>query len=193
MVAQPRVRVSVEHYLQHERTSPSKHEYLDGRVFAMAGASEQHNLLVAHVLGILYGQLRKGSCRAYASDLRVRVPSTNFYTYPDVSVVCGSPSFDPLDADTLLNPIVVMEVLSPSTESYDRGKKFEQYRAIPALSEYILISQDRSLIEQYTRQANDRWLLTLYQMPESQLILESINCSLLLADIYEGIAFHTEP
>lgn len=193
MVAQRRSVVTVDQYLADERSSLIKHEYRDGHVVAMAGASEQHNLLVAHLLGILYGQLRKRPCRAYPSDLRVKVPSLNFYAYPDLSIVCGPAQFDPKDDATLLNPTVIIEVLSPSTESYDRGRKFEQYRALPSLVDYVLLSQDRMLVEQYTRQANDRWLLTLFQTAESQLYLESVECLLVLGDIYEDIVFKRTP
>src|ERR1044071_6753940 len=160
MVAQPIPSYTVEHYLHLERSGDSKHEYFDGQVFALAGSSENHNLIIAHILGILYGQVRKRPCRVYPSDMRVKIAKTTLYTYPDISIVCGTSVFDDAESDTLLNPTVIFEILSPSTEKYDRGKKFEHYRTIATLQEYILVSQNGHLVEQYTRQADNVWLLT---------------------------------
>ena len=147
MAAQPTVYYTAEQYLELERTSEGRHEYFDGEIFALAGGSENHNLLAANMGGILYNQLRKRPCKFYPSDMRVRVVKTGLYTYPDLSIVCGTAVFDEGDPDTLLNPQVIIEILSESTEKYDRGAKFENYRSIPTLRDYILVSQDKVLIE----------------------------------------------
>lgn len=192
MVAQPTMFYTIEQYLQLERAGDQKHEYLDGQIYAMAGNSEIHNLISAHILGILYGQLRKRPCRAYPSDMRVKVARSKLYTYPDISIVCGPSLFDDAQTDTLLNPTVVFEILSPSTESYDRGKKFEHYRSLPSLQEYILISQSSYLVEQFVRQNEHVWLLTLHNALDHQLHLQSGGASLLLEDIYENIVLGTD-
>jgi len=193
MIAQPIPSYTVEHYLHLERSGDSKHEYFDGQIFALAGSSENHNLISAHILGILYSQVRKRPCRVYPSDMRVKITRTKLYTYPDITVLCGAPLFDDAEADTLLNPTVIFEILSPSTEKYDRGKKFEHYRTIETLQEYILVSQDKHLVEQYTRQTDTMWLLTVHDRVESQLSLLSVNCTLLLADIYEDLELDEAP
>lgn len=192
MVAQPKPRYTIEQYLQLERASEQKHEYYDGEIFALAGSSENHNLIAAHILGILYEQAWKRSCKVYPSDMRVKIAKTKLYTYPDISIVCGTALFDDDVTDTLLNPMVIFEILSPSTEQYDRGKKFEQYRTITTLQGYILVSQDKHLVEQYTRQSDTMWLLTIHDTSESQVELRSVGCTLVLADIYEGITFNND-
>lgn len=192
MVAQPKTIYTIEHYLELERSGDHKHEYYNGQIFALAGSSENHNLISAHILGILYSQVRKRPCRVYPSDMRVKITQTKLYTYPDISILCGTPLFDDTESDTLLNPTVIFEILSPSTEKYDRGKKFKQYRTIDTLQEYILVSQDQQLVEQYTRQTDTIWLLTVHNTIESRIELLSVNCTLLLADIYEDIVFNTD-
>jgi Uma2 family endonuclease len=130
MAAQPTPSITVEEYLAGERTSEIKHEYYRGAVFAQAGGSSRHNLATVNVAGSLHGQLRKRECRVYSSDMRIKITQTGLYTYPDVTVVCGKAQFEDEHEDTLLNPTVIVEVLSPSTESYDRGKKFQHYRTL---------------------------------------------------------------
>jgi Uma2 family endonuclease len=191
VAANPKID-TVEEYLHNEQTSPIKHEYLNGRISAMAGNSENHNLIVAHLLGILYSQLRGRPCKAYPSDMRVKVTQTNLYTYPDLSIVCGTALFDTTANNTLINPTVLIEVLSPTTENYDRGRKFEHYRSIASLRDYVLISQDRVLIEQYVRQEDDRWLLILYQTLASQVVLESVQCVISVAAVYEDLVFEAQ-
>lgn len=189
MVAQPQParRLTVEEYLARERQAESKSEYFNGQIFAMAGASEAHNLIVANVLASLVSMLKGRSCKAYASDMRVRVSATGLYTYPDISVVCGQARFEDDVQDTLLNPTVIIEVLSPSTESYDRGVKFEHYRTLESLSDYLLIAQDRAMVEHYTRQPDNRWLLSTYKGLEATVAIPSIACELALADIYDKV------
>jgi Uma2 family endonuclease len=149
---------TTDEYLAWERASPQKHELFEGEVFAMAGASEEHNLIVANILRELGNLFRKRPCKVYPSDMRVKAP-TGLYTYPDVSAICGRPDFEDAELDTLLNPTVLFEVLSDSTELYDRGKKFASYRTIPSLKDYVLVSQDSVFVEHFTRQADGTWNL----------------------------------
>ena len=158
LAAAEKERLTVEEYLQKERVSVEKHEYWGGEIFAMAGASHAHNLIVANTIFALMQALR-GKCLVYPSDMRLHVPASGLFTYPDVSVVCGPPQFLDGAEDTLENPAVLVEVLSPATESYDRGKKFEGYRSIPSFADYLLIAQDRVMVEHYRRQEGGGWLL----------------------------------
>jgi Uma2 family endonuclease len=151
--------MSPEDYLAWERQQPEKHEYLRGAVFAMAGATREHNLVVGNVVTRLTLALADRPCETYPSDMRVHVPATGLYTYPDASVVCGDVELDTRELDTLRNPGVLVEVLSPSTEAYDRGEKFEQYRTIPSLSDYLLVSSTRVLVEHFARQPDASWVL----------------------------------
>jgi Uma2 family endonuclease len=179
--------ITPEQYLAQERLAEIKSEYLSGEVFAMSGASERHNLVAGNAFAALHGQRRGRPCRVYASDMRVKVAATGLYTYPDVSVVCGKVEFEDEQRDTLLNPQVIIEVLSKSTAAYDRGEKFEQYRKIPSLAEYLLIAQERPLIEHYTRQPDGRWLLSEANDLQDAIELSSIGCRLALADVYEDV------
>ena len=191
-MALPEDVMTPEAYLAFERASAEKHEYYDGEVYAMTGASATHNLIVGNVVASLHAQLRQRPCLVYPSDMRVKTLSTILYTYPDVSVVCGEPQFEDAAADTLLNPAVIVEVLSPSTERYDRGKKFQHYRTLVSLQEYVLIAQDGPRIERFTRQADDTWLLADAAEMGAALALESIQCNLALADVYEKVTFECE-
>ncbi|MBL8152648.1 MAG: Uma2 family endonuclease [Anaerolineae bacterium] len=178
-----------DEYLAFERGSDSRHEYFNGETYAMSGASGRHNMIVASLIGLLYAQLRQRPCRIFPSDMRVKTPAPLLYTYPDITVTCGEPPrYEDVSIDTLLNPSLIVEVLSPSTEHYDRGMKFECYRSIPSLREYLLVAQDRIHVEHYLRQ-NTQWVLTDPGGPDSELALPSIECSLLLSDIYEQVSF----
>ena len=185
MSTQPKAFLTPEQYLEIEREAEFKSEYCDGEMFAMAGAAEVHNLLVANLIAGLHPQLRSRPCRVCPSDMRVRVRATGLYTYPDVVVVCGEPQFLDERRDTLLNPSLLIEVLSPSTEAYDRGKKFEHYRSIESLREYLLVASDRVHVDQYTCQPDGRWLLTSADRLEDSLDLQSVGCRLALLDLYE--------
>ena len=154
----------------------------------MAGASREHNLIVGNLLRDIGNQLEDRPCETYPSDMRVSIEATGLYTYPDVSVVCGEPRFQDREVDTLLNPTVIVEVLSPTTEAYDRGDKFRHYRRIDSLREFVLISQDRMMVERYTRQGND-WVLSDMTDPDQVLKLESIGCQIPLGRIYAKIKF----
>jgi len=180
--------VSPEEYLRLERASEEKHEYFKGEIFAMTGASENHNIIAGSTLAALYSQLRKKPCQIYPSDMRVRIPATGLYTYPDISVVCGTPEFEDDVLDTLLNPTVIIEVLSSSTEQYDHGKKFQHFRTMASLKEYILIAQDSVRIEHFGRQ-DDHWILTDAKTSDTVLTLPSIDCTLALSDVYEKVNF----
>src|SRR6185437_15178443 len=176
MAAEKKSRTAQE-YLAWERQQPEKHEFHDGEVFAMAGATFEHNQIVINVGAELRSALRDKPCRVCASDLRVRVPATGLYTYPDASVVCGRPEFEDGSLDTLLNPLVLVEVLSESTQDYDRGTKFTNYRTIPSLREYVLISSDQVLVEHYTRGDDGLWVLRDHRAG-ARLALPSVGCEL---------------
>jgi Uma2 family endonuclease len=192
MSAAPRQRWTVEDYLAHERASEQRHEYLNGEITLMAGASESHNLIVTNILASLHTQLRQRPCRVYPGDMRVKISRASLYTYPDVSVVCEPPQYEDDQRDTLLNPALVIEVLSPSTESYDRGRKFQPYRSLPSLREYVLVAQDSQRVERYVRQSDGMWLLDDAEGADSVMNLQSIDCTLRLADVYEKVEFESE-
>jgi Uma2 family endonuclease len=179
-------------YLQFEQDSNIRHEYLQGEVVAMAGASRKHNQITGALMFLLYGHLRNKDCEVYGGDMRVKIDKVDVQTYPDFSVFCGSPEFTDDPVPALLNPILIIEVLSPSTESYDRGKKFQYYRTIPSLQEYVLVSQDQAQVEKYVRQPNNRWELSDASGLEDHITLASIDCKLSLEDVYENVTFESE-
>lgn len=187
MSSQPKIRLTPEEYLAIERTADGKSEYYNGEAFAMTGGTRQHNLITVNVSSTLHTQLRKRACTVYSSDQRVRVSTTGLYTYPDVSVVCGEARFADDHEDTLLNPIVIVEVLSRSTEGYDRNEKFAHYRKLASLAEYVLIAQVRYHVERYLRQPGGEWLLSETDNIADSIRLSSIECILTLADIYEKV------
>jgi Uma2 family endonuclease len=189
MVAQPIATMSEEEYLAFERASETKHEFLDGRVYAMAGASFQHGRIIWNTAGSLYNQLAGGPCQAITNDLRVRVSASRMNTYPDIVVVCGEPRFNDDRPDTLVNPSVLIEVLSPSTESYDRTTKWEHYQTLESLQEYVLIKQDTPRVEHYLRQDDGSWRYTATIGLDASVELPSLGCTLTLAQIYQGVAF----
>lgn len=191
MVALPHKRWTAEDYLAFERASDERHEFIDGQVYLMAGASENHNLITANVIIALGSQLRGRPCKLYPSDMRVRIGGRDDYHYPDISVVCGEAQIEDDEQDTLLNPTLIVEVLSPSTEQFDRGKKFENYRLLPSLQEYVLIAQDRAHIEHYVRQEGGTWLYSEVKGLDAvgEITLPSIGCSLSMADVYDKVEF----
>ena len=179
-------KLTEEQYLALERAAEFKSEYIDGEMFAMSGASMQHGRLQRNITGELYNALSGSPCEPFGSDLRVRV-SGRMYTYPDISVVCGKPQLADDQQDVLLNPVVVVEVLSPSTEKYDRGLKLQHYRTFATLQEYILVDQEQIRIEQYTRQDNIVWTLRDHLTLDGELTLASIGVSLSLRRIYDKV------
>ncbi|GIV18657.1 MAG: hypothetical protein KatS3mg023_0408 [Armatimonadota bacterium] len=181
--------ISEAQYLQAERQSPTKSEYLAGQVFAMAGASRAHNRITFNLGGMLYAALRGKACEAYIADMRVRVAEASAYFYPDVVLVCGQPQFEDEQEDNLLNPTVIIEVLSPSTEELDRSVKFFAYQKLPSLREYLLVSQDRMHIEHFVRQPDGQWAHREYTRAEQVIALESANVELRVQAVYEGVTF----
>ncbi|MGO9258134.1 MAG: Uma2 family endonuclease [Bryobacteraceae bacterium] len=183
----PKTLLTPEEYLAIERKAERKSEFFQGEMFLMAGAQEAHNLIVAHTISSLDQQLRSRPCRVYPSDMRVCVDRVKMYAYPDVIVVCGDRKFLDAKPDTLLNPTLIVEVLSPSTEGYDRGLKFQHYRSIESLRQYLLISSDRVHADLFTRPAEGPWTLAEANGPEDVLELQSIGCVLKLADLYDKV------
>jgi Uma2 family endonuclease len=191
MVALPQksTRMTETEYLAFDRNNEIKHEYLNGEVFAMAGASWEHNLICAAIIIALGSQLRGKSSRVTSSNLRLNITATGLYTYPDISVICGEPIFVDGEFDTITNPTVIIEILSPSSEAYDRGKKSQHYREVKTLQDYLLVAQDKAHIERYTRQEDGQWLLKDAKGLEAAIEITSIGCTLQLVEVYEGITF----
>jgi Uma2 family endonuclease len=185
MSSLPSYYISPEEYLVIERKAEYKSEYVDGVMYAMAGGSERHNLITANIIISIGAQLRNRPCRVYPSDLKVRVPNSKRFFYPDVSVVCGETRFADEERDIILNPVLIVEVLSESTAAYDRGKKFLSYQQIDSLQEYLLVSQDEVIVEHYVRQNNDTWIYTKAIGLEETIVLPSIECEGALRDIYD--------
>ncbi len=187
MSSQRKTALTPEEYLAIERMSETKGEYFAGEVFAMVGASKRHNLISANIIGVLGNQLLDRPCNVYPSDMRVKVSATGKYTYPDVVVACAEESFDDRENDTLLNPVLIVEVLSESTEAYDRGKKFEQYQYIESLTEYLLITQEPYRIEQYVRQNSREWRYTEYHSADDVVRIDVIGCEMGFKDVYAKV------
>lgn len=182
--------VSAEEYLEFERAAFEKHEYFDGEIFDVAGTSIEHAEISSNIGASLNFKLKKRPCKSYQSDLRVHIPATGLYTYPDVIVVCGKPQLlDDTYLDTLLNPTLIVEVLSPSTADYDKGAKFEHSRTIESLEEYVLVWQDKKRVARYTKQKDDSWLLRDFIGEEAEIDLSSIKCTLTMDDIYDRVEF----
>lgn len=193
MSTQAKTFLTPEQYLEIERQAERKSEYYAGEMFAMAGASRAHNRITANAIVILHESFRGRPCGEYPSDMRVGVNATGLYTYPDVVAVCGSEQYDEKDPDTLLNPTLIIEVLSPSTEAYDRGRKFEHYRTIPSLLEYVLIASDRVQVDVYTRETAGRWILTSAADLSDAISLTSVDCNIKLSDLYEKTELPSPP
>jgi len=179
-------------YLDLERRSEIRSEYVAGRMFAMSGASRRHVLITSNLVRELSGQMRGRACEAYVSDMRVKVSPTGMYTYPDIVAVCGEARFEDEHIDTLLNPTVIVEVLSESTEAYDRGEKFAHYRRLDTLREFVLVAQDKIRIEHFRREGEE-WILSEVSGLDATLHLVSIDCHIGLAAIYEKIDFNPLP
>jgi Uma2 family endonuclease len=188
---QKKPRITQEEYLELERTSEIKHEYFNGEIFAMTGGSLNHNRISRNIDRKLGNQLEGSPCENFVGDMRVKIQGHEKYTYPDITVVCGNIELEKIKGvETLLNPIVIMEILSESTEAYDRGTKFRHYRLIPSLQEYILVSQDHCLVELYRRGENDIWqILSPCTDMNKSVSIASADCELLLSDIYYRVEF----
>jgi len=187
MAANPTTFVTPEEYLERELQSEEKNEYFNGEVFAMAHATPRHAWIVTNIVVELGQQLKTKPCRVSSSDLRLRVTPTGLYTYPDVMVVCGNVEFAADQKDTVLNPVVIVEVLSKSTQDYDRGQKFAHYRRLASLSDYLTVAQDKPRIDHWTRQSEHSWLLVEFFDLQQTISLPSINCNLPQAEVYDKI------
>ena len=181
-------RFTSEQYLALERRAEFKSEFDNGFIEAMSGASREHNLITGNVLSEIRTQFRNRTCEVYATDMRVWIGPARQYRYPDITAVCGDPEFQDGEFDTLLNPTLIVEVLSPSTESKDRNRKFAAYRRLKSLREYVLISQSEVLVERYTR-SGENWLYTALDNLEDTLQLTSIDCQVPLKEIYAKVEF----
>lgn len=174
-------------YLVRERRAEYRSEYWGGEIEAMTGASRPHNLVVSNLVRALGNALAARPCEVYSQSMRVRLQSARAYVYPDVVVACGAPRFEDGETDTLLNPTLVVEVLSPTTERYDRGRKADAYRAVPSLHEYVLVAQDAPRVEVYRRGADGAWSCHVAAAPDDTVELASVGCVLRLADAYERV------
>jgi Uma2 family endonuclease len=192
MAAIPKSKMTPQEYLEFERKSAEKHEYFDGEIFLMVGAKRRHNVIVLNFGSEIRQKLKGRSCEGYANDMRVSIPNTGLYTYPELVVVCGEPNFQDDVFDTLLNPILIIEVLSETTENYDRGKKFQHYRTIETLHEYVLVSTDEARIEKFEKTGNGFWFLSEAVGIDSEIELTSIEARIQLAEIYDKIDFSVE-
>lgn len=185
--------IAVEDYLEQERAAvKEKHEYLDGWLISMPGASLPHNLIVSNLIRELGNQLRATECRAVSNEFRVAMPSVNTYAYPDIVAYCGEPDLDDEHLDMIYNPVLLVETLSPSTEGYDRGEKFARYRQLESLQEYLLVAQDRPHIEHYVRQDDASWRFTETDGLDAEIDLPSLDATLPLSEVYLDIAFETQ-
>lgn len=188
MASIPDTRISSEEYLRGERLAEEKSEYVDGYVYAMSGASVPHNYIASNLMVIIGSALKGSPCKPLGSDMRTRTPSSRFFTYPDLVIVCGQPELHDEQKDTLLNPTVIIEILSPSTEKWDRGGKFARYQSIPSLQDYVLVSQDIPRVERFSRNGEE-WTLANSEGLEATLRLPSVGIEISLAEIYEDVEF----
>ncbi len=191
--ATPMHRLTEAEYLDLERRLESKNEFFGGEMFAMSGGTPRHSQIAANLIQVIGRRLSGGRCVVYTSDLRLKIEASGLFTYPDLSVVCGPLQFAAGTDDTVINPTIIVEVLSDSTEAYDRGKKFENYRQIPSLREYLLVGQKEPRIEQFIRQENEQWLLREAAGLEATLASPSLALKISLAEVFAGVEFVPAP
>lgn len=189
MTALPKSRLTVAEYLAIERKAEFKSEFFDGQMYAMAGANRHHNIANENLSTEIGGLLKGTQCRTLSRDQRVRIGSTGLYCYPDLIIVCGPPEYAIEDPDTLVNPRVIVEVLSDSTERYDRTTKFEHYQQLPSVMEYVMVSQHQPRCERFTRTAGGVWTFAAFVGMDAKLELTSVPVQVPLADIYTGVVF----
>lgn len=189
---QARLFVSPEEYLRREREAEERHEYDNGRIYAMAGESPNHSRICVNTTRDVSTRLKGKTCEAFSSNMKVCVSAAGKFYYPDLSVVCGEAVYHDKEHDALLNPKVIIEVLSPSTEKYDRSVKFLSYQQIESLTDFLLISQDKSLVEHFERQTSGQWLYTAHRDLSANVSLPSIDCILPLTEIYDRVQFPPE-
>jgi Uma2 family endonuclease len=181
--------LTADEYLEAERNASGKNELMNGKIITMTGASLKHNRIVSNLIGNIYPFLKGKSCEVFPSDMRVNIPTTNSFTYPDLTIVCGKPELLDDHFDNLLNPAVIIEVLSPSTESYDRGNKFFTYQQIPSLKEYILVDSTSCTVQTIVKKDDGLWQFDTITNLSATLIIQSIGQSIVLGDVYEGVEF----
>jgi Uma2 family endonuclease len=185
--------ITEEEYLDLEELSETRNEYFNGEIFAMAGASYNHIVCNGNIYASLHNQLKKRNCRVLNSDMRVLIKKTGLYTYPDLTIVCGKSELKKYKGlETLTNPTLIVEILSPTTADYDKGAKFEHYRTIDSLQEYVLVWQDKKRVARYTKQTDNSWLLTDFIGEDAEIELKSIECRLTMDDIYDKVEFIEE-
>jgi Uma2 family endonuclease len=182
-------RYTVEEYFELEHESEEKHDYIDGQIVSMSGGTFEHSVIMTNLIAAVHAKLRGTPCRVFESNLRVAVRKNARYSYPDLGIVCGQPQFDPKDKrrTTIMNPRVVIEVLSPSTESADRGEKFQRYLKLSSLEEYWLVSQDQARVEGYFRQPDGMWLLAYVEGLGSTAVIRSLSIDIPMSEIYAGV------
>lgn len=188
----PQRTYSPQEYLEIDRAADTRNEYFRGEIFAMSGGSSRHSLIAANILGELRSALRDKPCTVFTGDLRIGVSASGLYTYPDVSVACGELQFDDKRRDTLLNPVVLVEVLSETTEAYDRGKKFQHYQKLTSLREYLVVGQDAPIVELFSRNDDGTWKLTTINELGGSLIIPAIGVTLPLSEVYAKVEFPQE-
>ncbi|SLM31827.1 conserved hypothetical protein [Desulfamplus magnetovallimortis] len=187
---QPNTSMTPEEYLIFEQNSEIRHEYFDGEIFAMTGASLNHNRINGNFFNEIKTQLKKSPCDAFSNDMRVKICTIGKYTYPDIVVVCGNIELENImGIETLINPLVIIEILSDSTEAYDRGRKFQHYRFTPSLREYILVSQNHCFVEKYVRKDDNTWNLSSYENMKETMTIDTVKCQIYLSDIYYRVEF----
>ena len=189
VTTQPNSRITPEEYLALERNAEIKSEYFDGEMFAMSGATREHTQIAANITAQFDNQFMDRPCEVYPLEMRTKVAATGLYTYPDLAVVCGEPRFEDAYMDTLVNPDLIIEILSRSTESYDRGKKFAHYRNVDSLREYVLVAQTECRIERFCRQDDGNWLYSENTDPDGSIELTSVACRLSLSRVYHKVDF----
>jgi Uma2 family endonuclease len=187
MSAQSLPYYTIEQYAVMEENAPYKSEFIAGRIYAMSGGTPSHSLIAGNIILELGNKLKGGSCKVYTSDLRVGIMPLDIETYPDVTIVCGEPHVNPFDKNSIINPTVIFEVLSPSTERYDRGEKWEHYQRLDSLQEYVLVSQHKPKVEHYVRQDNGSWVFTSTDGLDAAVTVHG--ASLSLAEVYDKITF----
>lgn len=192
MSAIPITQYTLDEYLAREETAVGKSEFYRGQIFAMSGGSPEHSAVGGNIFANLHARLRGAPCRPYNSDLKIRIPANGLTTYPDVSVVCGELQRDPLVPSAINNPSVIFEVLSKSTENYDRSEKFQLYSQLDSFREYILVAQDKPRVERFVRRDDVSWILTNFVGLDAVVELTTLGCSLSLAEIYEDVTFRPD-
>ncbi len=191
MSAQPKLKHSLEEYLEIDRNSNERLEFWDGEIFSMSGVSREHATVEMNVSITLGGRLRVKGCQLFPSNVRIKVPGMPPYHYSDLSALCGKAQFEKIGGvDALVNPSLIIEILSPSTEAYDRGDKFTYYKSIPSFSEYLLIAQHRPHISQFIKQPDDTWVFREFNSLNDTVRLETLSCEMTLNEIYQSISFN---